>query len=88
MAIMTKEPHVRHHHLEKRLVSRRNVGGWERGVRLFIGAAAAGAALAVAPVWLQETLGLVGAAGLFTSISAYCPVSRAFGRDTYHHPLP
>jgi hypothetical protein len=87
MAIMTKESHVRHEHPEKGLVSSRNVGDWERGVRLFIGVAATGAAFAVAPIWLRALLGLVGAASLFTSIGGYCPINRAIGRDSYHNPL-
>lgn len=60
-----------------------NVGGWERGARLFIGLAAMGASAAV-PIWLRPILLLLGVGGFATSVSAYCPINRALGRNTHH----
>ena len=83
MTTMMKEPRAHHAHpLLTR--SNRNVGGWERAARLFLGAAALGAALTAGPIWLRVVLAIAGAVGLFTSISAFCPINRALGRDTYH----
>lgn len=89
MAIMTKEPRSPHEHpghpLKARL-THHNVGGWERAARLFVGAVAAGASVAVGAVWLKAVLGALGLAGLATSVGGYCPVNRAIGRDSYHRP--
>jgi hypothetical protein len=65
----------------------RNVGGWERAARLFLGAALLAIAFTAGPVWLRVILGSAGVAGMLTSIVAYCPMNRAAGRDSYHHGL-
>jgi hypothetical protein len=84
MKTMTNEPHVRREH-PRPVRSNRNVGGWERAARMFLGAAALGAALTAGPIWLRVILAIAGATGLLTSVGAYCPINRALGRDTYHH---
>lgn len=61
-----------------------NVGGWERAVRLFIGAALFALAFTAGPVWARVVLALLGATGILTSVYAYCPLNRAAGRDSYH----
>ncbi|MFI5349009.1 MAG: DUF2892 domain-containing protein [Elusimicrobiota bacterium] len=73
---MTTIAHHRH---------KRNVGDWERGVRLFVGTAVAGVALTPDPIWLRVILGLIAAESLATSVSGYSPINRAAGRDSYHH---
>ncbi|HXT00869.1 MAG TPA: DUF2892 domain-containing protein [Elusimicrobiota bacterium] len=65
----------------------RNVGGWERAARLFLGAAIFAIAFTAGPVWGRVILALLGTYGMFTSIAAYCPLNRAAGRDSYHHGL-
>jgi hypothetical protein len=85
MTTMTKTPHARREH---GLAEKRNVGGWERVVRLFFGATAIGAAFAVGPVWLAVLLGLIGAEGMITSVEGYCPLNQAVGRDSYHRRHP
>ncbi|HEX4048097.1 MAG TPA: DUF2892 domain-containing protein [Elusimicrobiota bacterium] len=77
-----------HAHHTRELVSHHNVGGWERGTRLFLGAVLTGTAAAVGAIWLRLLLAAIGLAGLVTSVEGYCPVNRAIGRDSYHHPQP
>ena len=84
MAIMMKGPHARSEH-DWLHPARRNVGGWERGARLFLGAASLGAAAATGSLWLAVPLALIGAGGLVTSVGAYCPINRRLGHDSYHH---
>lgn len=65
----------------------RNVGGFERAGRLFVGAAAMASAAAIGAVWLKLILGLVGLALLITAVTAHCPVNQAVGRDSHRRPL-
>lgn len=100
MTTMTREPHVhgphvhgphahghRHHESAHPLLlhSDRNVGGWERAARLFLGAVAVAIAFTAGPIWVRVLLAFAGAAGMSTSVVAYCPINRAAGRDSYHH---
>ncbi len=87
MTIITKEArHARETKGMHRGAHHPNVGGWERGVRMFIGLAAMGASAAV-PIWLRPVMLLLGVGGLATSVSAYCPVNHALGRDSHHSSL-
>lgn len=62
-----------------------NVGGTERNVRLGIGAAATGAGLFLLHSTAARAAALtVGAIGLLTGLTHYCPVSQALGRNTCH----
>lgn len=63
---------------------RRNVGGYERALRLGLGSAATVGAFAAAAPITAGVLAVTGLAGLTTGISGYCPMSRKLGRDTYH----
>ena len=94
MTIMSKEPHgahhahgweIKHEHGWTLTPPSRNVGGWERGARLFFGAAFLGAAAAAGGVWLRLLFVVLAFVGLVTSIGAYCPINRAAGRDSYRH---
>jgi Protein of unknown function (DUF2892) len=90
MTTMTRHPRATHGpgHREPfpwALHENRNVGGWERAARLFVGAALFSIAFTAGPVWARVILAIVGMESMLTSIAAYCPINRAFGRDSYHH---
>lgn len=88
MATILKEPETqetRSHRWEVKR-GRRNVGGPERGVRLGVGAGALAVTSIVTQPWLQTLMGIVGLAALITGAAGYCPINRAAGRDSYHHP--
>jgi len=90
MTSMTRHAHTHHgpgHPYAWQLHENRNVGGWERAARLFLGAAVFAIAFTAGPIWARVVLALVGTAGMFTSVAAYCPLNRAMGRDSYHHGL-
>jgi hypothetical protein len=76
--------HVRHGHAWIPARSR-NMHGFERGARLFLGTASMGAAAAVGSIWFSVPLVLIGAGGILTGLSAYCPVKHAAGLDVHHH---
>jgi hypothetical protein len=60
-----------------------NVGGTDRVARISIGSILLGVGLlAPASKPLRIIAGILGAAGLATGISRYCPASQAFGRNT------
>ena len=65
-----------------------NVGGVEREVRAGVGLALiAGAALGPLPVRWRAALAGLGAIGVATAASQYCPLNAALGIDTCHPPL-
>ena len=87
MTTTMKEPRVHHAHREYStlLRSNRNVGGWERAARLFLGSALLAVAFTAGPAWVRAILAVLGTVGILTSVAAYCPLNRALGRDSYHH---
>ena len=88
MATLLKEPRMRvedRAHAWEVPVAFRNVGGYERGARLIIGAAAAiGMTRVEDSLFALVALCAVAAIGLLTGTLAYCPINRAAGRDSFH----
>lgn len=86
MSTMTKEPEKgsRRKRVWEAKHEMRNVGGSERGARLAVGAISAIGAFMVGSPWLRAVLGIVGAAGLVTGGTGYCPANKGLGRDSYH----
>ena len=67
-----------------------NVGGSEKGARIGIGAALLGASVLV-PMNkpLRIAAGTLGAIGVITGLTDYCPINQAVHRNscpTAHHP--
>lgn len=62
-----------------------NVGGTDRATRIGIGTALLSTGL-FAPIGkpLKVISGVLGAVGLVTGLTRYCPMSQALGRDTCH----
>jgi hypothetical protein len=88
--IMRHHPHAEHataHPYAWQRHENRNVGGWERAARLFLGAALFAIAFTAGPVWVRAILAIAGTAAMLTSVAAYCPLNRAAGRDSYHHGM-
>ena len=56
---------------------KKNVGGWDRGIRILAGIAIIGAGAAYGTWW-----GLVGLIPLVTGLSRFCPAYGACGIDT------
>ena len=65
-----------------------NVGGWDRNLRLILGAGALLACLA-APMRRSWKIGLLtfAASELLTGTTRYCPVNEALGINTSRRPL-
>lgn len=62
-----------------------NVGGADRAVRLGVGATLIGLGIGThIPKAARIAMGAVGAVGLITGISKYCPVSQALHLNTCH----
>ena len=66
-----------------------NVGGVEREVRAGVGLALlSAAALGALPVRWRAVLAGLGAMGVATAASQYCPLNSVLGIDTCHPPRP
>ena len=65
----------------------RNVGGFDRALRLGIAGVALGMAVSGKKSMFRRILALtVAGSGLFTATTQYCPLSQAFGINTYGNP--
>lgn len=62
----------------------KNVGSGERYLRIGLGiAAGASAILLPASIPIRVVLGAIGAAGISTGATQYCPMNAAFGVNRY-----
>ncbi len=65
----------------------RNVGGWDRAIRVFVGILALAAMFDVGGGAASWILAVVAAIGLATGFSGYCPLYGVLHFSTHRPPL-